>query len=385
MFEFFEGNYPWNMAVVTLVEEVGTISEPSSVLEALKAVARQPPEIASPAWRDAMQALGERLEREADEDEGRGHLLSASRKHHRAAMYFVRAERMVSHTDPLRLPLYRRALHAYRKARELNRDPINFVEVAYGGSAIPGLFLRGEGEGPRPTVLHLQGFDSLKETQYPYLDGYRPRGMNALIVDQPGAGEALRLNGLVGVIETETYVAALLDYLQGRPDVDGESIGLCGMSMGGFFAPRAAAHEPRVKACAAWGALYEAAPLYRGIIEKARGAEVSLPDTIGHALWTFGCSTLEELEAFFGRMTLEPVIGRLTCPLLVTHGENDRQVPLAQARRTVEEAGSTDKELKVFTKAEGGAEHCQLDNRYRGADYVADWFAERLGGSTSGV
>ena len=77
-------------------------------------------------------------------------------------------------------------------------------------------------------------------------------------------------------------------------------------------------------------------------------------------------------------MTLKGVVERLTCPLLVMHGENDRQVPLEHARSTYENAGSADKTLKIFTRDEGGAEHCQIDNRAIAADYVADWFASRL-------
>ena len=385
MLEYFSGNYVWNMAVVTLVEEIGTISEAETAFRSIAHLSKADGKTANAGWFTAMSELGGRLEAEAMADEARGCTLSASRKYHRSSMYLIRAERMVSHLDPLRLPTYQRAVDNYRKARALARDPIEFVDIPYKGGVMPALFLQGEGEGPRPTVIHLQGFDSLKETQFPYLDGYRTRGMSVLIVDQPGAGGALRLSGLIGEIETEHYVGTLVDYLQSRPDVDADRIGLAGISMGGYSAPRAAVYEPRIKACAAWGALYEAAPLFKGVLTHAKGAEESVPDSVGHALWTFGLSTVDELIDLFDRMSLEGVIQNLKCPLLVTHGENDRQVPLAQAQRMVAEAGSADKELKVFTVAEGGAEHCQLDNRYRGSDYVTDWFAERLGGSVSGL
>jgi len=42
-------------------------------------------------------------------------------------------------------------------------------------------------------------------------------------------------------------------------------------------------------------------------------------------------------------------------------------------------------ELKVFTLAEGGAEHCQIDNVTMFVDYAADWVAETLGGNPKGV
>jgi cephalosporin-C deacetylase-like acetyl esterase len=46
----------------------------------------------------------------------------------------------------------------------------------------------------------------------------------------------------------EVPVRYAIDYLEGRADVDAHRVGLMGVSMGGYYAPRAAAFEPRVKA-----------------------------------------------------------------------------------------------------------------------------------------
>jgi fermentation-respiration switch protein FrsA (DUF1100 family) len=85
-------------------------------------------------------------------------------------------------------------------------------------------------------------------------------------------------------------------------------------------------------------------------------------------------------------MTLEGVADKITCPLLIMHGENDRQIPLWHAQKTFEAAVNTpNKRLKIFTLAEGGAEHCQADNGSMAVDYAADWVAEVLGGNPKGV
>ena len=379
MFEYFKDNYAWNLTAVTLIEEIGTISQPAEAFEAVVDLADGPPEKANQAWYDVMTELGGRLERLAEEDLANGNPLTASRKFHRAAMYFVRADRIASPHDPRRLVAYKRMLQNYRKAREHGQDGVEFVNIPYKDGAMPAILVPAKGDGKAaPIVIHIQGFDSIKETQFPMFQEYRRRGLSCLIVDQPGAGGALRLHGLTGCSDTEAYVSCIVDWIINRADLAADRIGLCGISMGGYFAPRAAAFEPRIKACAAWGAMYDAYPL---VMPHTKGEEVdapSVPNSMEHALWTFGLDKPEDFISFAKEITLKGVVGKIKCPLLVTHGENDRQVPLEQAVQTYEEATTPDKTLKIFTQEEGGVEHCQIDNRAIAADYVSDWFAAKL-------
>lgn len=380
MFEYFKGNYAWNLAAITLIEEVGTISQPAEAFAAVAELATAPVEQASAAWHDAMSALGETQERFAQEDLAAGNALTAARKFHRASMYFFRAERITSHEDPRRLAAYQRALKNYRLARDLGREGIEFVDIPFEGGFMPALLLTAAPVAgrPAPIVIQIQGFDSIKESHFIAMREHCRRGVSCLVVDQPGAGGALRLHGLYARVETEGYVGAIIDWLQARPDLATDRIGLVGLSMGGYFAPRAAAFEPRVKACACWGALYDASRLVARLATGAESSAPSVPEPVKHGMWTFGVSTPGAFGELCKRITLDGVAERLTCPLLVMHGENDRQVPLEHARRTFEKAGSKDKTLKIFTREEGGSEHCQIDNRAIAADYVSDWFASKL-------
>jgi len=86
------------------------------------------------------------------------------------------------------------------------------------------------------------------------------------------------------------------------------------------------------------------------------------------------------------QMTLEQLAHQIRCSLLVVHGENDRQNPLCHAEKTIEAAvNSPDKELKVFSLFDGGAEHCGADNSTMVVDYMTDWVARRLGGNPQGI
>ena len=107
---------------------------------------------------------------------------------------------------------------------------------------------------------------------------------------------------------------------------------------------------------------------------------------VQHGMWVFGQKTPEGARAVANAMKLEGVIDKVTCPLLVVHGENDRQVPLWTAERTHQAAvNSPQRKLKVFRLDEGGAEHCQIDNRQLVGDVMSDWAAEVFGLSPAGV
>ena len=174
MFEYFKNNYAWNLAAVTLIEDVGTISEPAEAFAQVAHLATGDAEEANAAWHDAMVALADRLERMGKEDFGIGRPLSAARKHHRAAMYLLRAERMISHHDERRLVTYRRALENYRAARQLGADGVEFIDIPYKAGSIPAIFVPAEPGKVSPIIVHLQGFDSVKENTISVLAGISP-------------------------------------------------------------------------------------------------------------------------------------------------------------------------------------------------------------------
>jgi dipeptidyl aminopeptidase/acylaminoacyl peptidase len=101
--------------------------------------------------------------------------------------------------------------------------------------------------------------------------------------------------------------------------------------------------------------------------------------------WVFGKSSVEEVIAVSERLSLKGILHKITCPILVIHGENDRQIPPSQARQLIAECVSSPKaELHLQTLADGGAEHCGIDNVAPTREAIADWIAEVLGGNTSG-
>ena len=384
MFNYFPDNHAWSFTVLIALLAGGDISEVDDACRSLKELANSGDEAAQEAWHESWKRLGNRLEGLAVRDEEAGHYLSAGRKYLSASNYYTIAERQISHQNPKKMETYKQALKTFRKGIELGREPVEFVEVPYKETSLPALFIPALGDDPAPCMIHFDGGDVVKETYYlGERDVFRRRGVSQLIVDHPGVGEALRLRNLYSGPDTEVPAGACVDYLEGRPDVDPDRIGIMAPSLGGYYAPRAAAFEKRLKCCVAWGAAWDFGPVASRI-----ASDKGQKDATGafQLMFIFGKDTLEEAVEVAKKLTLEGVVDKITCPLLVTHGENDRLAPVWFAEKTIDGAvNSPKRELKIFKSDEGGVEHCQADNNELGVEYIADWVAETLGAFPKGT
>jgi dienelactone hydrolase len=386
MFEYFPDNYPWSLSVVWAVEATGTFSEIHDAIEGLRSVAHEDARTSGSAWYSAWSGLAVQRLRTAQEAEVKGFDQTAGRSYFRAGIYQLMAIRFLQRDDPRGTPSYVKGAQHFLTGLRLLGKPGRAVDIPYRGAALPGILALPKSSRPSACTIIFGGFDSLKEWLYPVVvDPFLARGVGVLLVDQAGVGGALRLYNIPAAPESELSAAACVDFLESIPEVDSNRIGVAGISLGGYYAPRAAAIEKRIQACCAWGGAYDPAGLFARLISQPDKAR-SIPDMIQHAAWVFGTDGTEQTMQVLSRLQLAPVIERITCPLLVLHGENDQQVLDGDAENTVRYATNSRKaELKVFTKQEGGAEHCQLDNAALAGDYMADWFAQELGPSVDGA
>ena len=197
-------------------------------------------------------------------------------------------------------------------------------------------------------------------------------GISVLQVDCPGSGEALRLQGLAARIETEEWAAACVDWLETRDDVRADRIGLVGWSLGGYYVPRAAAFEKRLALAVAWGANHNWGEVQKRRLE--REGENPVPHYWEHVLWVWGQPDIPTFIDYAEGINLEGVVERITCPFLITHGENDRQISVDYAHRSYDQAvNSPKRELRVFSPEEGATEHIGLDHLPQVGAFTADW------------
>ena len=384
MFEYFPDNYSWSLAAHMAIDMGGEISEVDELCRPLVCLAATG-EAHAEAWFAAWAAMAERLERLAREDDVRGWTRAAGRKLLRAAAYLFIAERQVIVKSPATLAAYRHAVELFERGAARSPVSVERVEVPMDRATMPALFLPARGvDRPAPTLIHFSGLDVNKEMIFllgvQELPGF---GVSVLICDHPGVGESLRFRELYATGESERPASACVDYLEGRADVDDDRIGIMALSLGGYYAPRAAAFEPRLKCCVLWGAIWDLPELLDWVRTNDGAVSVPLDEQFR---WVTGADSVETAREQLKGWRLEEIIERIHVPILTVHGANDRQAPVVYAHKTHEGAvNSPRRELKIFELEEGGAEHCQLDNVTIGTDFMFSWVAEVLGGDPSGL
>jgi dipeptidyl aminopeptidase/acylaminoacyl peptidase len=371
VFKYFPKNYMWSSAVPLSITAGGQLGQIDRQLAPLREAEADPD-----AWTKAWDEAGALQAAYAERDLGRGYRRSASERYLRAVNYYLTGERQTA-PGPAKAESYQRALEAFGKAVETMPRPLERVEIDSPDGILPGWLIPARGvQGRAPVVIFCNGFDVTKELLYCIIrEEFADRGIACLAVDAPGTGEPLRLRGVASRPDYEVPTKAVADYLETRSDIDPARIGLLGISLGGYYAPRGASFEPRIKACAAWGGVWDYGELWR---HRWETRSETTPVPFWQLPWVMGTETMEEALVKVKAFTLAEALPHLTQPFLIVHGADDSMIPLSHAEQAIEAAGSSDKQLVVFDGVDGGAEHCSMDDSDPARQLVADWFADRL-------
>jgi dienelactone hydrolase len=385
MFKYFPTNYVWNLSVNLAIEMGARIGEIEQMCAPLQEAAKSPDKEGVQAFRDTWAKMADNLCSLAEEDEAKGRMLSAGEKYNRAASYLITCERIQAHNAPGRLDLYKRELALFKKSIELGRENCVRVEIPYEGKHLAALYVKAEGvTGPAPILIQVNGLDSTKEMKYRVgLPAWlAKRGVSSLILDQPGTGEALRLEKFHARFDSEHWASPVVDWLEAHEEVDSKRIGMEGVSLGGYYCPRAVANEPRLALGVCWGANHDWRDVQKRRLDKE--GDFPVPHYWAHVQWVWGAKDMDEFMAIAENVHLDGQIEKIKVPFLVTHGSKDSQIPLKWAERTYEQlVNSPKRELKIFTEREGGVQHASFDNSINAGQYIADWVAETFNARTA--
>ena len=203
------------------------------------------------AW-SARAAVHEKLGREALADKKN---ITAAEHLQRAGVYYHFGKFLFVQDLAQMKAAHMKAIECRNLALPYLKPKGERVEMPYEGKLLAGILRKPEGVEKPPVLVFACGLDSCKEETETYENPYLARGIATLVFDGPGQGEGEYDFAIRG--DYEAAVKAVIDYIETRKDLDASRIGMAGISLGGYYAPRAAAFEKRIKACLALGGPYD--------------------------------------------------------------------------------------------------------------------------------
>jgi len=313
-------------------------------------------------WCAAWSTVGAEHEQLGRSALAAGHARSAGAHLAQAAVYYHFAKFLfVNDLDQMRTA-HRAAVRCLDDALPYLDPPGRRIEIPFGGARLVGVLRQPPGAGPHPVIIMIPGLDSTKEELRSTEELFLERGVATFSVDGPGQGEAeydLAIRG-----DWEIPGAAIIDRLVAEPGLDAGRIGVWGVSLGGYYAPRVASGDDRVRACVALAGPFSFADHWDqrpSLTREAFRVRSQSPD-------------MATARAVAGQLSLAGRAEKIRCPLLAVMGKLDRLIPWQDAARLVAEA-SGPSELLLLEQGNHGCANLAPFHRYR----TADWVAEQLG------
>lgn len=317
-------------------------------------------------WYAFWAARGDYYEDLARAALARGRQQSAGELFWQACLSYHYAQFLWFHEPANREAGQKRKTALYREGAPLFPVPAERFDLAFDGYNIPGYLRLPLGRSGRlPVALVLGGLESTKEESYLFENRCLARGLATCSFDGPGQGEMYFESKLRP--DFHRFASAVVDWLEARPDINAGRIGVIGRSLGGYYAVHTAAHEPRIKACVAWGVLFDLS-YYDSMGEPSRSGFAYVAGYDDHV------SAAPNLKQ---TLDLSGQAESVRCPVYALHGALDRLIPATQVER-LRKALAQNPDVEFDIPADG--DHCCHNLYHVVRPRMADWLAERLGG-----
>lgn len=310
--------------------------------------------------------------------------LSKGGAYMRASGYHRMSEFLLPPDDPKRPESFERTSSCFIKGLDTLGIRYEPITVPYGIAGLRALYYPGaQGAETTPLLMFGGGFDSILEEYYPnFAEAAFKRGYSVLTYEGPGQGQALRRYGLTYTPEWERPVRAVLDEFL-KTHAKPSKIVLIGMSMGGYFAPRAAAFEQRIDGVVAYDTCYDFGEVAGRVISAARNPEtlknIGVSWAYHNARWTMGTKDIDDTLKACAAYTLAPVADRIRQDVLILDGTEDHFIPFHQTtdfEKALVNARSVT--TKIFDGPSGGAGHCQPGALALYHAAVFDWLLDKF-------
>lgn len=373
-FEYFPDNLEWSTQMLRLFSYCYVRGADFSEVHA---VARTLPVGDDAAWQRGFSTLADRIEASARTSAAGGHDVTARDLFLRATIYHRISGQMADIAGDTDVPPgLLESVRCFREASARMTPTYAPVEVPYEGASLPGyLCIPETAQGQRvPMIIDFGGIDAWAEEQYFKIgSALVERGYGVLLLNGPGQGAA-KQRGIYGRYDFETAAAAAVDYLERQPGVDADRIALIGSSLGGYYAARAAAFEPRLKATVIWGAAVGFDPSLIAATGSGRAAS-----RIRQVERFLGVEGIEALIEYGSKFQLGPeVLGNVSAPVLILHGGSDLLAPVSHAQTVYDDISYPDKTLLIYPAGTPGCAHCQLDALGVAQRDICDWLDDKV-------
>lgn len=310
----------------------------------------------------------------------------------KAAYYLRSAEFFLPAGDPQRRPMREKFVQLARDHYGVNAGDQH--RVPYADGLVRGFLpvYRFTPAQPKGVVVFCGGFDSYLEELFLFFFWWRDAGYDVVAFEGPGQGGALFDAGLPMTHEWEKPVAAVLDHF-GLSDVS-----LIGGSMGGYFAIRAAAFEPRVQRAVAYDVFFDAFDcnlrlmpasarlllpvllrlkldvLVDALARRAAKRSLLIEWGLNQAMHVTGTATPAAYMRAIQRYTAAEISSRVTQDVLLLAGSEDHYVPVAQFYKQIAALTNTRSlTARLFTRAESAQNHCQAGNFGLALQVITAW------------
>lgn len=352
------------------------------------------------SWVAEFSAAAEREERDAQARARRGHAISAQDQYLVACNSYRAAEYYTSVQSPEHARLGRKSRECFLAAFRERGVKVEDVSLPWANTPLPAYYVPSGATRGRPgkTLMIISGYDgTLEETWLSYGRAALERGYHLMLFTGPGQMDTLRFHpGLAFVPDYERIGRLALDHVLKRRQTDPRRIALMGISFGGYFATRIAAHEPRVRALIANSPIVDLHAYMTSFIgfdpadmpddRDVRLSEIDhIPDS------TIPPQTREMMRNLMLRMGQDSFkhtyqrlrefridddgLRRIRCPSLALVGTGEGAEPQAQSEHFVKSVGGPVRR-HVFTAEEGADGHCQTGNLAYSAAVSMDWLDE---------
>jgi len=307
-----------------------------------------------------------------------------------AAFYYRFAEFFCFGDNVEKKRLFNQFMLLFYKA--LEADKIERHEIEYPGGFLKAIRIKSDKTEKGTVVVH-GGGDSFVEEFYLSVRGLVDEGFEVIMFEGPGQGDPLQKYNIKMTHEWEKPTKAVMDYFKL------ENVTLIGISLGGYFALRAAAFEKRIKRVIAWDVVYDFFECVmgrsgmlkyhiinalvsinaKGIINsiahrQMRGKEME-KWIYDQMMYTYGADTpFDYLKIMRRYKCSKNISDKVSQDVLLLAGTEDHIIPIRMYDRQFKALVNTRSiEGRVFTKEEHASNHCQVGNIGLALNFIIHW------------